>query len=203
VIGSPFLAGRDRYERVMEGRVDNTHEAAFTHTVRITDPDRAVEVTAVCSPSPAYEVQEASARVLAGAGDPGIAADFPRLAGTRMVGGFTRQVAELCGPHEGAGLFVDAAIEVARLARQVTKMPPAAVASLRPGALRGAVRHLSDGPRALQPAARGARGLHPEEGGAPRPDRAAPAPVPFHARQRARLRSALRGGSRPGHDRGG
>ena len=133
MIGSPFLAGRDRYERVMEGRVDNTHEAAFTHTVRITDPDRAVEVTAVCSPSPAYEVQEASARVLAGAGDPGIAADLPRLAGTRMVGGFTRQVAELCGPHEGAGLFVDAAIEVARLARQVTKMPPAAVASLRPG----------------------------------------------------------------------
>lgn len=133
MIGSPFLAGRDRYERVMEGRVDNTHEAAFTHTVRITDPDRAVEVTAVCSPSPAYEVQEASARVLAGAGDPGIAADFPRLAGTRMVGGFTRQVAELCGPREGAGLFVDAAIEVARLARQVTKMPPAAVASLRPG----------------------------------------------------------------------
>src|SRR5581483_1884000 len=29
VIGSPFLAGRDRYERVMDGRVDNTHEAFF------------------------------------------------------------------------------------------------------------------------------------------------------------------------------
>ena len=133
MIGSPFLAGRDRYERVMEGRVDNTHESAFTHTVRITDSDRSVEVTAVCSPSPGYEVREASARVLDGAGDRGIAADFPRLAGTRMVGGFTRQVAELCGPREGAGLFVDAAIEVARLARQVTKMPAAAVASLQPG----------------------------------------------------------------------
>ena len=133
MIGSPFLAGRDRYERVMEGRVDNTHESAFTHTVRIADPDGSVEVIAVCSPSPAYEVREASARVLAGAGDPGIVADFPRLAGTRMVGGFTRQVAELCGPREGAGLFVDAAIEVARLARQVTKMPAATVASLRPG----------------------------------------------------------------------
>jgi hypothetical protein len=133
VIGSPFLAGRDRYERVMEGRVDNTHETAFTHTVRITDPDRAVEVTAVCSPSPGYEVQQASARLLDGAGDPGIAADFPRLAGTRMVGGFTRRLAELCGAREGAGLFVDAAIEVARLARQVTKMPAAAVASLQPG----------------------------------------------------------------------
>ncbi len=133
MIGSPFLAGRDRYERVMEGRVDNTHESAFTHTVRITDSDRSIEVTAVCSPSPTYAVQEASARVLAGAGDRGIMADFPRLAGARMVGGFTRQVAELCGEREGAGLFVDAAIEVARLARQVTKMPAAAVASLRPG----------------------------------------------------------------------
>jgi hypothetical protein len=133
VIGSPFLTGRDRYERVMEGRVDNTHESAFTHTVCIADPDRSVEVTAVCSPSPSYEVQEASARLLGGAGDPGIAADFPRLAGARMVGGFTRQVAEVCGAREGAGLFVDAAIEVARLARQVTKLPAATVASLRPG----------------------------------------------------------------------
>jgi len=132
VIGSPFLAGRDRYERVMDGRVDNTHEAFFTHTVRITDPDRSVEVTAVCSPSPGYEIQEVTARLLDGTADPGIAADFPRLAGTPMVGGFTRRVAEVCGEREGAAVFVDAAIEVARLARQVTKMPASAVATLRP-----------------------------------------------------------------------
>ena len=37
MIGSPFLAGRDRYERVMEGWVDNTHDAAFTHTVRVPE----------------------------------------------------------------------------------------------------------------------------------------------------------------------
>lgn len=133
MIGSPFLAGRDRYERVMDGRVDNTHDMAFTHTVRLTDPDRSVEVTAVCTPSPAYEVREASARALSGAVDPGITADFPRLAGTRMVGGFTKRLAELCGAREGAGLFVDAGIEVARLSRQVTKMPASAVASLEPG----------------------------------------------------------------------
>ena len=96
MIGSPFLAGRDRYERVMDGRVDNTHEAFFTHTVRITDSDRSVEVMAVCSPSPGYEVQEVTARLLGGTADPGIAADFPRLAGTPMVGGFTRRVAEVC-----------------------------------------------------------------------------------------------------------
>jgi hypothetical protein len=133
VIGSPFLAGRDRYERVMDGRVDNSHDTAFTHTVRLTDPDRSVEVIAVCTPPPAYQVREARARVLSGAADPGIAADFPGLAGTRMVGGFTRRLAELCGAREGAGLFVDAGIEVARLSRQVTKMPPSAVASLEPG----------------------------------------------------------------------
>ncbi len=133
MIGSPFLAGRDRYERVMDGRVDNTHDTAFTHTVRLTDPDRSVEVTAVCTPSPAYEVREASARALSGAVDPGITADFPGLAGTRMVGGFTRRLAELCGAREGAGLVVDAGLEVARLSRQVTKMPAAAVASLEPG----------------------------------------------------------------------
>ncbi len=133
MIGSPFLAGRDRYERVMDGRVDNTHDTALTHTVRLTDPDRCVEVTALCTPSPGYEVREASMRVLSGVVDPGIATDFPGLAGTRMVGGFTRRLAELCGPREGAGLLVDAGIEVARLSRQVTKMPASAVAALKPG----------------------------------------------------------------------
>jgi hypothetical protein len=131
VIGSPFLAGRDRYERVMEGWVDNTHDAAFTHTVRITDADGGVEVGIVATPSPGYEVQAASARALSGA-DPGIAGDLAGLAGARMVGGFTKRLAELCGSRPGAGLFVDAGIEAARLARQVTKVPAAATAGLDP-----------------------------------------------------------------------
>ncbi|MEX2224103.1 MAG: DUF2889 domain-containing protein [Candidatus Rokuibacteriota bacterium] len=133
MIDSPFLAGRDRYERVMEGWVDNTHEAAFTHTVQITDPAGGVEVSLVCTPSPGYEVRAASARALSGAVDPGIPADFPELGGTRMVGGFTKRLAELCKARPGAGLFVDAGIEVARLARQVTKLPVAAVTRLDPG----------------------------------------------------------------------
>jgi hypothetical protein len=133
VIDSPFLAGRDRYERVTEGWVDNTHDAAFTHTVRLADPDGGVEVRAVCTPSPDYEVREAGARILSGTADPGLAEDFADLAGTRMVGGFTRRLAELCGARAGAGLLVDAAIEVARLARQVAKMSPSAVAGLEAG----------------------------------------------------------------------
>lgn len=132
MIGSPFLEGRDRYERVMEGWVDNTHEDAFTHTVQLVDEDRGVEVSAVCTPSPGYEVREARARVLSGPVDPGLVTDFPGLAGTRMVGGFTRRLAELCGARPGAGLLVDGGIEIARLARQVTRMPASAVDGLDP-----------------------------------------------------------------------
>jgi hypothetical protein len=117
----------------MEAWVDNTHADAFTHTVRVADPDRAIEVRAVSTPSPGYEVREASARVLGGDADPGIAAHLPELSGSRMIQGFTRRLASLCGERVGADLFVDAGIEVARLARQVAKVPAAATAGLSPG----------------------------------------------------------------------
>ena len=123
MITSPFLVGRDRYERVVEGCVDNTHEDAFTHTVRITDDDSSVELCAVCTPSPAYEVREARGRILAGAVDEAIAPGISRLSGTRMVAGFTKRMVELCGSGVGAERFVEAGVEVARLARQVAKHP--------------------------------------------------------------------------------
>jgi hypothetical protein len=132
VIASPYLEGRDRYERVTDGWVDNSHDDAFTHTVRIRDDDFGVEVTAVCTPSPGYEVREAGARAIAGPVDPALAPAFAGLAGTRMVGGFTRRLAELCGARPGAALVVDAGIEVARLARQATKLPAARTATLDP-----------------------------------------------------------------------
>jgi Protein of unknown function (DUF2889) len=128
VIGSPFLAGRDRYERTMEGWVDATHADAFTHTVRIADEDFAVEVRAVCTSSPDYEVRQAEARFLAGPADPAIVTRFGALAGARMVGGFTRTLVEVAGAGPGAGLVVDAGIEVARLARQVTRLPASVTA---------------------------------------------------------------------------
>ena len=95
MISSPQLAGRDRYERTIEAWVDNTHADAFTHTVRVADPDRAIEVRAVCTPSPGYEVREAFARVLGGDADPAIALEMPDLAGARMIQGFTRRLAGL------------------------------------------------------------------------------------------------------------
>ena len=119
------LAGRDRYERVMEGRVDNTHEDAFTHTVRLGDDDRTLEVAVVALPSPTYAIRSARLTPLAGRVAPSLAEGFARLAGAEMVGGLTRRVAELLGDADGASLAVDATIEVSRLARQVARMPRA------------------------------------------------------------------------------
>jgi hypothetical protein len=136
VITSPYLDDRDRYERSMEGWVDNTHDDAFTHSVRLTDDDLAVELVAVCTPSPRYEVREAVARVLAGAADPAAAERFGQLAGARMVAGFSRRLAELAGSGPGSRLLVDAGIEIARLARQATKLPREATAGLRAGGAR-------------------------------------------------------------------
>jgi hypothetical protein len=136
VITSPHLDGRDRYKRSMEGWVDNTHDDAFTHSVRLTDDDAAVELAAVCTPSPRYEVREAVARVLAGAADPAAAERFGQLAGARMVAGFSRRLAELAGPGPGSRLFVDAGVEIARLARQATKLPREATAGLTAGGAR-------------------------------------------------------------------
>src|SRR5262249_6578627 len=50
--------------------------------------------------------------------------------------GFTRKVAEVSGERRGAGYFLDAAVEIARLARQVTHLAPDVVAHhVREGAL--------------------------------------------------------------------
>ncbi len=123
MIAPALLAGRDRYERVMEGWCDNTHEDAFTHTVRLTDSTRALEVEIVALPSPTYEIRAARLRPLHGEVAPAIAPGFASLAGVAMVAGFTRRVAAAAGGGAGAALAVDAAIEVARLARQVAKLP--------------------------------------------------------------------------------
>ncbi len=123
MIAPALLAGRDRYERVMEGWTDDAPDDALAHTVRLRDPDRAVELTAVCTVSPEYAIRRASARVLGGAVDPLVAQAMSGLAGLRMVSGFTRRAADLAGRGEGAAFVVDAAVEVARLARQVTRVP--------------------------------------------------------------------------------
>lgn len=120
-----LLAGRGRYERVMEGWVDNTHADAFTHTVRLRDDDGALEVAVVALPSPTYAIREARLTPLGGRVAASLGPAFAHLAGTEMVGGLTRRAVELLGGDDGAALAVDATIEVARLARQVARMPRA------------------------------------------------------------------------------
>jgi len=123
VITPALLQGRDRYERVMDGWVDNTHDDAFTHTVVLRDDDQALELSVVAEPSPSYLIQEARCRRVAGALDPPLMASIERLAGTAMVGGLSRRVAELTGPGPGAAFLLGAVVEVARLARQTAKLP--------------------------------------------------------------------------------
>jgi hypothetical protein len=123
VITPALLDSRDRYERVMDGWVDNTHPDAFTHTVVLSDDDQAVELSVVAEPSPSYLIREARCRRIAGALDPALASGVEQLAGTAMVGGLSRRVAELTGSGRGAAFVLGAVVEVARLARQTAMLP--------------------------------------------------------------------------------
>ena len=79
------LRYRDRYERITEGVTDNTHDDAFTHTVLVTEPDRAVELSVVALPSPEYAIRAARARAVGGDVDPAVIEAVGKLAGARMV----------------------------------------------------------------------------------------------------------------------
>ncbi|MBI1734126.1 MAG: DUF2889 domain-containing protein [Candidatus Rokubacteria bacterium] len=117
------LDGRDRWQRVTEAWIDNTHPDAFTHTVRIVEPDAGVEVSAVAKPSPTYEIVEAHARAVSGQVAAEVLAGCETLAGVPMVAGLGRRLAEATGDGPGARLVRDAFVEIARLARQVAKLP--------------------------------------------------------------------------------
>jgi hypothetical protein len=125
MIEPPLLRDRSRWERVVDGWTDSTHEDALTHTVRLTEPEAGLEVSAVARPSPTYEIVEARAQALAGTIDSRVLEGVTKLAGARMIGGLGRRVAEATGTGAGATLARDAMIEIARLARQVAKMPRA------------------------------------------------------------------------------
>lgn len=123
MIEPAVLRGRARYERTMEGWTDDADGDSLAHTVRLADPDREIEMSAVTTTSPTYEVREASCRIRGGDVAPAVARGVASLSGARMVAGFTRRVAEAVGADAGAAFVVDAAVEVARLARQVAKLP--------------------------------------------------------------------------------
>ena len=123
MITPSVLGTRSRYERVMEGWTDNTDGDAFAHTVRLAEPDRSVELRVIALPSPEYLILEAHARAVEGDVDPVALAAVATLTGARMIGGLTLAAAEAVGREPTGALLVDAIIEVARLARQVAKLP--------------------------------------------------------------------------------
>src|SRR5438067_326694 len=82
LIEPALLRGRDRYERVTTGRVDNTHDDAFTHTVRVEEPERALEIEVVATPSPDYAVRAVHGRALRGDVAPSVAEGVRRVAGS-------------------------------------------------------------------------------------------------------------------------
>jgi uncharacterized protein YcfJ len=118
----PVLRGCERYERRIDGWVDNIHDDVLTHTVRIVEPERAIELEAVVTPPPEYVIRAATCRPLEGDVDDGL--ELGGLIGTAMTAGLTRRAAEAVGARRGAALVVDAVVEAARLARQVAKLPP-------------------------------------------------------------------------------
>jgi hypothetical protein len=122
-VAPALLRGRGRYERAIHGWSDNTHDDAFTHTVRIADGERTLELRVVATPSPDYAIRAARCGA-EGDVDPAVAGRAGLLAGAAMTAGLTRRAAEVAGAGRGASLLVDAVIEVARLARQVAKLPP-------------------------------------------------------------------------------
>ena len=97
---------------LMHGRVDNTHDDAFTHTVRLADVDRALEVDDRRRALAELRDPRRALPPLPGRVAPAVTEGLPSLAGVAMVGGLTRRAAEAVGGGAGAALAVDADIEV-------------------------------------------------------------------------------------------
>jgi hypothetical protein len=130
-LGARWLDARGRYERRMHGWSDD-HADGFRHVVRLEDDARAIELAADCTLAPGYEIRAARLRVLAGDVGAATEAGVARLGGTRMVAGFGRRLGERLGDGADAALVIDAAMEIARLARQVAKLPAAVTAAIAP-----------------------------------------------------------------------
>jgi hypothetical protein len=124
-VSCPRLGDDGVYERLVTGWVDARADGALTFTARLTDLVADLEVAVTARSSPSFEILEAEGR--ARSADTrrryGAALDrLPGIAGGRMVSGFRRAVADRVGPDPGAELIVDAAIEAARLSRQVARV---------------------------------------------------------------------------------
>ena len=108
----------------MSAWVDRGDGALLELHARLADGEVDLEVTLVAEPSPSYQLHGAAAtarseatRERGGA----LLEAFGAVRTLRVVGGFRREVAARLGDHPLAGRLLDAAIEAARLSRQVTQ----------------------------------------------------------------------------------
>src|SRR5438132_13997015 len=97
MIEPALLRGRDHYERVTTARVDNTHDDAFTHVVHLEDPERALDVEIVATPSPDYAIRAARCHALRGDVAASVIEGIAALRGGAMVGGLTRRALDAGG----------------------------------------------------------------------------------------------------------
>jgi hypothetical protein len=122
-----FLGGGSGpYERIVSGWVDALDPAPRLRlSARLSDGLVDLEVSLVAELSPSYQLSEATAvarsestRAACGS----LLEAFRGVGRLRVAAGFRRQVAEILGEHPLAGHLLDAAIEAARLSRQVTRI---------------------------------------------------------------------------------
>ena len=118
------------YQRTVSAWVDRGEGALLELNARLADGDVDVEVSLVAEPSPSYQLHRATATARSEATQERCGAlldAFRGVGALRIVGGFRREIASRLGEHPLAHRLLDAAIEAARLSRQVTQIdvPPA------------------------------------------------------------------------------
>jgi len=125
MIGCSLLDPAGAYERTVTGWVDVLDDSLLQLSARLTDRLVDLEVSLVAEPSPSYQLSRATAaarsestRLACGP----LLEAFPGIGRLRMASGFRRQVAATLGEHPLVGHVLDAAIEAARLSRQVTRI---------------------------------------------------------------------------------
>ena len=119
----------------MSAWVDRGEGALLELSARLADAQVDLEVCLVAEPPPSYQLHRATATARSEATREGCGALLEAFGGVgalRIVGGFRREVASRLGEHPLADRLLDAAIEAARLSRQVTKTEVPAAAGLTP-----------------------------------------------------------------------
>lgn len=120
-----FLDRASSYERTVTGWVDTLEGSRLQLNAQLSDGLIDLEVSLVAEPSPSYQLSAATAIARSESTKqrcgPLLEA-FRGIGSLRIAAGFRRQVAGLLGEHPFASHLLDAAIEAARLSRQVTRV---------------------------------------------------------------------------------